>query len=115
MITFKFGVATFNVYPELRRCETVFADGTSVAAEPEDNDAYRACAKELGYGDDTWGLCVSHELFHCLLALAEGRVVSPALWAVAHPKEVADMDLIAREETAVLEFQHKLNLCRSVL
>lgn len=111
MITFHFGQAVFNVYPEIRRCETVFADGTVVHAEPEDNDAYRACARELGYGDDTWGLCVSHELFHSLLAMADGRVVSPALWAVAHPEEASDADLIAREETAVLDFQHKVNQC----
>jgi hypothetical protein len=113
VITFKLGpVVTFNVYPESRFCETVFADGTSVSAVPEDNDAYRACARELGYGDDTWGMCFLHELFHSLLSYSQGRVVSPALWHVAHPKEVPDDDLIAREEDAVLTFQRQLNECR---
>lgn len=111
MITLTFGETTFNVYPEDRLCETVFFDGTTVLAEPEDSASYRAFARDLGYGDDTWRLCVEHQMFHHLLAAADGRVVSPTLWAVAHGTVDQHLPLISKEETAVIQLQKQLNKC----
>jgi hypothetical protein len=110
VIEFDFGSCVFRVWPEERRCETVFPDGTSVVACPEDNDIYRACAKGLGYGTDTWELCFTHEILHTLLAQANGQLHSWVLHDVAHGRSgLATHDL---EEKKVLDFQAKLRACR---
>ncbi len=91
--------------------ETVFADGTSVTAMPEDSDAYRAHARTLGYGDDAAALSREHEILHTFLAEACGFGSSPTLWAVAHRQtgDVAPIWAQEEEEVLVLAFQAYIN------
>jgi hypothetical protein len=112
MIEFTLGQSLIQVWPDARYLHTVYRDGAIVRAAPEDNDSYREMAARLGYGGDTWRMCLEHEVFHTLMAMAAGRVVSPALWIVAHGSEAEyNSDLVIREEEAVLEFQRKYNEC----
>lgn len=67
--------------------ETRFPDGTVCKGYPEDTDAYRQIAKDLGYDDDTGRLSVAHEVAHSLLAAARGLPHSPILWGIAHDEE----------------------------
>lgn len=115
VITFNFGdLAILQVWPNGRYCQTVFRDGTTVPAAPEDTEEYWERARSMGYSDP-WLMCFEHEFLHSVLALAEGRAVSPTLWAVAHGTTENDPALIANEEAEVLKMQRKMNLCRSRL
>lgn len=115
MISFNFGTCHFDVYPEEKRCTTVFCDGSKVEACPEDTDQYRKTAADLGYSD-TWEMCWQHELFHTMLAMIEGRALSPTLWAVAHGSESELCpNMIALEEAAVLDFQRRFKAAAPVL
>ena len=98
-----------RVWPETQYCETVFEDGTKVPAAPGQDDSYREQARECGYGDDTWALCLQHEAFHTMLAEFEGRPWSPTLWAVAHPGGRLTREEAWDEEERVLNFQKQLN------
>lgn len=84
MRTIAFGACDVRIFDEDHFLETVFHDGTRVPASPEDTDQYRATARRLGYGIDTWALCRDHELSHTQLAELLGLPYSPTLWAVAH-------------------------------
>ena len=113
-IEFQFGMASLWVYPSRQYAETVFRDGARCAAVPHDTEDYRQRARDLGYGDDTWAMCWQHELGHSLLAAVQQRVVSLTLFAVAHGTiDSLDPALVAEEEAAVLDWQRKLNACRS--
>lgn len=103
IIEFRFASCTFIADPATQYAVTQFHDGTSVPACPHDTDEYRQCARDLGYGDNTWLMCVHHELFHTILALADGQDYSPTLWAVAHGRDGS-----RTEESRVIEFQRKL-------
>ena len=83
-IVMKVGACEFRVFSAVRYCETVFADGSKVPAAPQDTDTYRARARELGYGDNIWAMCLEHELFHTLWAVSQGFEYSQTLWDVAH-------------------------------
>lgn len=72
----------FELWPDC--CRTVFADGAYCTAAPEDTDAYRAHALSLGYGADTFRMCVDHEYLHNVVAEALWDKPSPAIWDVAH-------------------------------
>jgi hypothetical protein len=91
--------------------ETVFHDGRSVTAAPEDSDEYRAKAARYGYGDDIHAMSREHEILHTFLAEKLALGSSPTLWALAHP----DHDGIAPEwaqmgeESYVLAFQSYVN------
>jgi hypothetical protein len=114
VVTFDMGSCLLQVWPEGRYCQSVFPDATTVPAAPQDNESYRNMARELGYGEDTWRMCVEHELLHTMLAQMDGRPYSPTLFAVAHGVvDSLEPILVAEEEAAVLEFQRRLNACRS--
>lgn len=103
-----FSGCVVRVFDDARYLETVFPDGTRVPASPEDTDAYRATARRLGYGDDTWRQCLEHEVLHTLVA---ERVLfhaySPTLWRVAHGEtRAAPVNL---EEPIVFAAQRALN------
>ena len=91
--------------------ETVYHDGTRVEAQPEETEAYRALAAELGYGADLAALSREHEVVHTFLAEALGFGSSPTLWAVAHGQagEVAPVWEQEEEEAVVLAFQTYLH------
>jgi hypothetical protein len=115
IIRFEFGITVVEVWPAVHYLQTVYRDGSLVSAAPHETNEYRRTAELLGYGDDTWSMCLEHEIFHTLIAMAEGRAVSVALWAVAHHSEVLHCDLILAEEAKVMCFQKQLNECRKNL
>jgi hypothetical protein len=102
-IDIRFPGCTVRVFPEERRLETIFPDGRTVPACPEDNDEYRKTAREHGYGEDTFRLSLHHELLHTMLAEFIGLSYSPTLRAVAEGRE-GD----ACEEEQVMRFQKRL-------
>lgn len=91
--------------------ETVYHDGTTVTATPEDTDEYRANALLYGYGADTAAFSRDHEILHTFLAEALGFGSSPTLWAVAHGQtgSVAAHWEQLEEESWTLAFQSYLN------
>lgn len=71
---------------------THYPDGTIAFGVPQDTDDYRATAKNLGYGDDTWLMTVEHELMHTALAEIRGEDHSGSIWAQAHKPEGFEFD-----------------------
>lgn len=96
-----------DIYEHARYMETVFADGTKVPAQANDDAESVARAKALGY-DDTWPMSKDHELLHTQLAEAEGLPYSPVLHAVAHNIDLP-AEVIHREECVVLFVQAHVN------
>jgi hypothetical protein len=97
--------------------ETVFYDGTRVAAAPQDTDSYRAQAERLGYGDDTWAMCRDHETGHTWLSERLGEPYSRTLWAVAHGDKQAIHDSpgeMYAEEELVLAWQRWKNIRKKI-
>jgi hypothetical protein len=90
-----------------RIATTIFPDGRELHAAPEDNDAYRAMAARLGYGDDTTSLSYEHELLHNLLAALAREPWSPALRAAVLGQ--GSSDDIWEEEGLVLRAQGLLH------
>ncbi len=94
--------------------ETVFRDGTRVTAVPEEGEAYRLHAQNLGYmGEDAAAqMSREHEVLHTFLAdrLRDGGA-SPTLWAVAHGQSgmIAPVWEQEEEEALVLAFQQYMN------
>src|SRR6185312_3200388 len=82
---------------------TTLADGKRVPACPEDTDAYRQRARDLGYGDDTALMSREHEVAHSLLAALLGLDESPTMrgvadddfWPYWHAEEAAVLGLQA--------------------
>ena len=119
-LVYEFGYATVRVWHDGRHgddgqwhrhyLETVFRDGAKCPAVPHDTDGYRAMARELGYGDDTWAMCREHEIAHSFLMERFGWPMSMTLWAVAHgTEEHLPAELRRQEEAFVLDFQRMLN------
>jgi hypothetical protein len=81
-----------------------YADGTLVPGEPEDTDTYRQTAQRYGYGSDTLGLCIDHEIVHVALGAWLG-VDSPTMRAVRQGHLDDDVALRRLEEAAVLAVQ----------
>lgn len=95
------GRTVIEIWPDSTR--VTLPDGSQVTAAPEDSDAYRRCASDHGYGDDTHRLCVEHEVAHALVPHLLGLPESPTLRVVA---QGAAADLVTGcEEHAVLAFQ----------
>jgi hypothetical protein len=107
-VTTFLGDILFRVHPETHVCETRWADGKILVAAPEDTDAYRATARRLGYGADTWALCWSHEALHTILAQWQGQRYSLTLRGQAEGQPVAG-DVAAWEEWHVTTLQALLN------
>lgn len=62
---------------------TLYPDGLSVPAAPQDDATYRVRAESLGYGTDTMRLCQEHEVMHAIVAEWLGLEHSPTLRGVA--------------------------------
>lgn len=82
--TITFRSCTIVIDYDAQHIETKFPDGSVAPARPEDSDAYRATAERLGYGADTWRLCVDHEILHTWVPQMMGEPRSTILWNVAH-------------------------------
>ena len=104
-IKFFIGENLIEIWEEDKVMRTTFPDGVTLIAAPEDNDAYRKTAEELGY-EDTWMMCKSHEILHTSIAVGEGHPYSRGLWRAAKGIEADALDRI--EERRVLNIQ-KLN------
>lgn len=101
-----------TIYEDGQAVVTTFDDGAEVVAGPSSDEENVARAVSLGYGDDLWRMTKEHEIIHRLLAEAEGRDQSIALWYAAHPDyEMDDCDrfLAHREECVVMLIQRLLN------
>lgn len=77
--------------------------GEAVTGAPHYTPAYRATARETGYGDDVLLLCKEHELTHVSLCHWLG-IESPTLMAVAN-RNTMWRDVFAFEEASVLAVQ----------
>jgi hypothetical protein len=89
--------------------------GDVVLGEPQDTDAYRATARQLGYGDDTLAMCRDHDPLHALLAAWLGLEVSYSLLDGAGLLDPADAEKAAAEEAAVLAVQRFMRLAGATL
>lgn len=105
---------TIHVNEEHQIVTTTLPDGHTVFAAPVDTKEERARADALGYtgSDKLWRMTRDHDRLHVLLAEAEGKKVSDALWLVAHPASgsVARRFAADREERVVLLIQRLLNV-----
>jgi hypothetical protein len=105
---YRIGECVVTVDDSARCLVTRFADGSTLFAAPEDGVDYRATARDLGYGDDTWSLCVDHELIHSWLATTlYGLSRSPTLWSAANVGRPGAINRREQgmEETRVMAFQ----------
>lgn len=109
MTVYTFTACTVETWDAAQTCRTQFADGASVTAAPEDTDSYRATARTLGYGADTWSQCWQHEVLHTWLACRIGLRYSPTLRLVALGRNGGQADMQANEENLVLGLQGLLN------
>lgn len=87
---------------------TILPDGATVPAAPQDNDAYRATAARLGYGDDTLRMCLEHEAAHSAVCAWLGLTESPTLGRVARGQ--GSTAVTDAEEDMVLAIQR---FCRA--
>jgi hypothetical protein len=84
--------------------------GEVVLGSPHDTDAYRATARQLGYGDDTLAMCRDHDPLHASLCLWLGLDVSYAMLDAAGRLDPADAEKAAAEESAVCAVQKFMRL-----
>jgi hypothetical protein len=77
----RFGATSVELFPW--GCAVHLPFGRILPAAPQDNDAYRATAKRLGYGDDTLWMNQEHDACHAALANLVGLPMSPVLSTVA--------------------------------
>lgn len=96
-----FGETLVQVWPDCVR--TILPGGAIVMAAPQDNDAYRATAGHLGYGEDTARMCAEHEAAHTAICAWLGLAESPTLRQVAHGRP--DTFISGVEEDVVLALQ----------
>jgi hypothetical protein len=89
--------------------------GEVVLGAPHDTDAYRATARQLGYGDDTLAMCRDHDPLHALLAGWLGLEVSYGMLDGAGRLDPADAEKAAAEEAAVLAVQRFMRLAGGTL
>jgi hypothetical protein len=89
--------------------------GDVVHGAPHDTDAYRATARQLGYGDDTLGMCRDHDPLHALLAGWLGLKVSYGMLDAAGRLDPGDAEKAAAEEAAVLAVQRFMRLAGGTL
>jgi hypothetical protein len=98
---------------DARRAETIFNDGSRVAAAPVMDDENVARARALGYegsdADAVWAMTRHHDLVHTLMAEAEGWPWSPTLHAVANGYSLPP-GTSQREERLVFLVQRLLNV-----
>lgn len=102
----RFGATTVHFVANLT--VTTLPDGQEIIAAAQDNDAYRATAKRLGYGDDTLRMSRQHETAHVWLAHVLGLHESPVMRSVA--AETGASDLTNAEEDVVCALARFANL-----
>ena len=95
------GGTVIELWPGYTR--TTLPGGGEIHAAPQDNDAYRARAHALGYGDDTARMSRDHELSHTILAALLDLAVSPALQSVV--RGTGPSVITGRDEDAALALQ----------
>jgi hypothetical protein len=107
---------------------TIFEDGATLHAAPNTDTESIARARALGYrihqmdpkgwADSVWRMTKDHERLHHLVAEAQGRDHSAALWIAAHPDYLPTLNAPSaalaraeadREERIVLLIQRLLN------
>jgi hypothetical protein len=86
---------------------TTLPTGRVLMAAPQDNAAYRQRAIELGYGKDTFRMCVEHETAHTMIACALGLPYSQTLDKAA--QAITGTALHDREEAIILALQDFCN------
>jgi hypothetical protein len=103
----------FEIDDETRRAETIFGDGSRLAAAPVMDPENIARARALGYEgsdeDAVWEMTRHHDLVHTVIAEAEGWPFSPTLHAVANGYELPP-GTSQREERLVFLVQRLLNV-----
>jgi hypothetical protein len=106
MIDVRFPHCTFERHDGY--CRTVFPGIGALDALPQDTEAYRVQARELGYGDDAWALCWQHEFLHSARACLLHDGPSPTLLAAAKRNAGQDAPWFAgwrAEASAVFDLQ----------
>lgn len=111
MITLPMNHGSFEVHDF--GCRTVYPDGLTVLAAPQDDAAYRATAARLGYGGDTLRMCIEHEYLHSCIAEALYGLPSASLRAVAARRDHGPREW--REEGLVMDLQERMGRLRAVL
>jgi hypothetical protein len=101
--TIAIGPTTISIFPTSTLIS--FADGRTVAGQPEDTAAYRATAFQHGYDEDTLRMWIDHEIIHIALAHWLGLADSPTMKAVRYDRLEDDHSLRQLEEIAVLAVQ----------
>jgi len=97
-----------EIWPLSEHIRTTFPDGSWLDAAPQDNDAYRSTAADMGY-TDPWDMCREHELLHTILvAQFQGKEYSTALYKAANGLPFNHNDYV--EEGLVMGIQKKFNL-----
>jgi hypothetical protein len=109
---------TIHVNETDRIVTTIFEDGATLHAAPNEDEESMARANALGYTDGRWvpdaiwAMTKDHERLHHLVAEALGDDHSIALWYAAHPDEQmseAEQHQANNEERIVLLIQRLLN------
>lgn len=77
--------------------------GAVIEGRPHDTDAYRATARDLGYGADTTSMCRQHDPTHAAFCDWLGVGDSPALLCTAGLRK--EDEISRAEEAAVLAIQ----------
>ena len=101
------GTSTIELHDSLMTV-TRLHDGREIKAWPQEDEAYRARAVELGYGADTFAMSRDHEILHSLIAVWLGLPESPTLRGAATRQWWPNW---RQEEGAVLAMQA---LCRAL-
>jgi hypothetical protein len=104
----------FEIDDDARRAQTIFKDGSRLAAAPVMDAENIARARALGYKDGSdadavWAMTRHHDLVHTLMAEAEGWPWSPTLHAVANGYSLPP-GTSQREERLVFLIQRLLNV-----
>lgn len=111
MITLALTHGSFEVHDW--GCRTVYPDGLTVLAAPQDNIDYRTTARRLGYGGDTLRMCIEHEFLHSAFSEALYGLPSASLRAVAARRGHGPREW--REEALVMAVQEQMGRLRGAL
>jgi hypothetical protein len=113
VITHQMKNCRFEIDDDARRAETIFEDGSRLAAAPVLDAENIARARALGYEgsdeDAVWAMTRHHDLVHTVIAEAEGWPYSPTLHAVANGYPLPP-GTSQREERLVFLIQRLLNV-----
>lgn len=113
LVEYEFGYTYVEIDEHNHRVTTTFDDGKTVDAIPQYEDEHLVRAHSLGYhgSNPVWEMTKDHDLFHTIVAEAQGLKYSAALRPVA-TGEPAEKEAAHREECLVLLLQRFSNLGR---